>query len=96
MVVELGAQRVALGLHSPTHAPSEQKPEQGDCGWLAPMASHRTGVSFVPQLRVPGSQDPVHAVLGPLPLQTEEQVVVSRQTPERSHFWIADAEGLHR
>jgi len=96
MVAELGVQRVALGLQSPRHAPSEQRPEQGACGWPTPMASHRTGVSFVPQLRVPGLQDPVQAVLAPLPLQTEGQAAVSRQTPARSHFWIADVEGLHR
>jgi hypothetical protein len=96
-VVEPETQRVACALHSPPHTPSPVHTlGQGACGWSVPVASQREGVSFAPQVRVPGLHEPVQAVVSPLPLQAKLQVTgVSRQSPRTSHCWMALLDGLH-
>jgi hypothetical protein len=95
--VEPAAQRVALGLHMPVHSPAPVHAlAHAVCIWLVPVASHRNGVLFAPQVRVPGTHDPVHIVAVPVPPQANGHVAVSCQSPCKSHCWMTEAPGLHR
>jgi hypothetical protein len=68
MLGEPDTQRVVLGLQSPLHSPSAQRLVHAGCAWFSPIALQRSGVLPSPQLRSPGMQEPVHAVVPPLPV----------------------------